>query len=579
MAGATRNARRGRGRDGYVPLASHDLALDRLAFAVRSHSPVTLVTGANGTGKTTVVREFWRRHGLAEGVAYIPSPLAIADDVYTHVLAALRRAIAARDVHSRKDPAETLMARPPTLIVDDAQEFTRQELGVLMEMLGPGEPDGAFKLVLVGEPGVIDRVRRDWPEAIGPCFEMEPLGDDEIEAFIAAQIEAAADRGRVFTAEEVASIRASAARTPGAIASLIGVFERRDARAERLGAQDTDDGDGAGPDRAGQGGADAVAYRRVLSRGRQAAEREAEAEALGVRRVLKRGRSERPLTRPPTEDEAAGPALPTFGTSRATATGAPTATAEPGPPPAPRRGWGRALVAAVLVAVLVAVALQPPVARLAADLAARMGAAVDGLQPAGVRSVDRALLARTAAALAETPVEPGALLDRGLEAGDDGIAVTIAAFGIAAALGDDRAAHFLAQMFETGDGVATDFNLARVLYRQAAGSRPRAEAALARLGEPRLQGAPSAPRPILAATLSDGSPWAVWTSGDGPDPEAYRVEIRTADGARLVVDSPGPALALGPGEVEAVRIAALLNGRSARTPWLTLAPAEPVSSR
>lgn len=163
-----------------------------------------------------------------------------------------------------------------------------------------------------------------------------------------------------------------------------------------------------------------------------------------------------------------------------------------------------------------------------------------------------------------TPLEdPGgaALLERAL----DGGAGAPLDYARAALRGEARAAYYLGQLYETGDGVPRDLALARAWYELSGPNLRSGKRRLAELGPPET-GDLAAPRPVLGGPLADGGGELIWTGGDGADAPLYLVELaETPD---------GPARRLAPQKLSAQRVDDLGKARI----WRVLA-VDPVGGR
>jgi hypothetical protein len=115
----------------------------------------------------------------------------------------------------------------------------------------------------------------------------------------------------------------------------------------------------------------------------------------------------------------------------------------------------------------------------------------------------------------------------------------------AALAGHARAAYYLGQIYETGDGVPVDFTIARHWYEVASLAHPRAERRLAELPQAEA-GAFAPPLALLAERVAGGGADFVWTSGPGADPAAYVVELSadTRTGAVTAYQVAGSAARL-----------------------------------
>lgn len=203
--------------------------------------------------------------------------------------------------------------------------------------------------------------------------------------------------------------------------------------------------------------------------------------------------------------------------------------------------------------------------------------------------VDVALLAMGAAPLADRPAParpaPAPAADaagaetafaRALRLATEDPHAAAIAYARAALLGHERAAYYLGQIYETGDGVPVDFAIARHWYEVASTGNARAQRRLAELPAPE-RGQLAAPLPLLAEAVGAGAIDVVWTSGPGADPTAYVVEI-SADpraGASVAYDVTGSAARL-PLDVRAAhwRVLALdrIGGRPAVSEWRPISP-------
>ncbi|MBK0327508.1 AAA family ATPase [Rhodobacteraceae bacterium F11138] len=134
-----------------------------------------------------------------------------------------------------------------------------------------------------------------------------------------------------------------------------------------------------------------------------------------------------------------------------------------------------------------------------------------------------------------------ALLDRALNGGDS----APLEYARAALRGEPRAAYYLGQLYETGDGVPRDLALARAWYGLAGPDVRSARRRLTELGAPE-PGSLAAPHPVLGGLLPDGSGEFIWTAGKGADAALYLLELaQTPD---------GPVRRLPPQSLSAVRV-------------------------
>lgn len=168
--------------------------------------------------------------------------------------------------------------------------------------------------------------------------------------------------------------------------------------------------------------------------------------------------------------------------------------------------------------------------------------------------------------------DPAALLDEALQRTIDAPAEAALLMQRAALMGHARAAYFLGQIYELGDGVAADLARARAWYLAAEGVRG-AQRRLDALAEPATPVAPLSPPVILMqGAYPDGSLELHWRSADGESPARFAVEfVRAGEGDRVERVETDLSAALLDGPVERWRVIALDadGGDAAATDWIS----------
>ena len=113
--------------------------------------------------------------------------------------------------------------------------------------------------------------------------------------------------------------------------------------------------------------------------------------------------------------------------------------------------------------------------------------------------------------------------------------------------GEDQAAYYLGQLFETGAGVPRDVTAARAWYQHAEPTVRSAKRRLAGLDVVESTGELAPPVPLLGGPLPNGTAEFVWSGGIGAAPEYFVVEMAAAPDA--------PVVRLGPTGLTAVSTA------------------------
>jgi type II secretory pathway predicted ATPase ExeA len=186
-------------------------AFSVLEFGVVSRSPITLLTGAIGCGKTTLLRELLLRLnesitvGLisnAQGgrgalIQWVMNALGMSFDHnagYVHLFQAMQDFMI----------AEYAAGRRTLLIFDEAQNLSQESLEELRMLtnINTGK-DEVVQLLLVGQPELRDMIRHprleQLAQRIAVSYHLEPLDMATTGAFIMHRLRAVGGTGAEFT--------------------------------------------------------------------------------------------------------------------------------------------------------------------------------------------------------------------------------------------------------------------------------------------------------------------------------------------------------------------------------------------
>ena len=210
---------------------SHALALSMLRYGVTSRSPVTLLTGGVGTGKTTLLRALLGELDGEIRVGLVNNVQEGRGDLLDWILLAMdeptqEAAYVARLRHFQDRLIEVYGEGARTLLVfDEAQNLgpaSLEELRMLSNINADG--DELLQIVLVGQPGLRETLSR--PEMaqllqrVGADFHLESLSPEDVEAYLARRLELAGARAPIFTEGAARAIAGATGGIPRLVNSL-----------------------------------------------------------------------------------------------------------------------------------------------------------------------------------------------------------------------------------------------------------------------------------------------------------------------------------------------------------------------
>lgn len=193
-------------------------AFSVLEFGVISRAPITLLTGAIGCGKTTLLRELLLRLDAGVTVGLISNAQGGRGELIQWVMNALNiifepGASYVQHFQAMQDfmIAEYAAGRRTLLIFDEAQNLSQESLEELRMLtnINTGK-DEVVQLVLVGQPELRDMVSRpsleQLAQRIAVSYHLEPLDAETTAGFIAHRLRAVGGTGEEFTAEAMLAV-------------------------------------------------------------------------------------------------------------------------------------------------------------------------------------------------------------------------------------------------------------------------------------------------------------------------------------------------------------------------------------
>lgn len=189
----------------------HKEALAHLMYGVRGQGGFIVVTGEVGTGKTTVCRCFLEQAPANADIALILNPKLSARELLATICdelgirqpagASIKRMIDQLNAHLMQAYAE---GRHTVVIIDEAQNLSSDVLEQLRLLTNLETAEKKLlQIVLLGQPELQDMLARQemrqLAQRITARYHLEPLGRDEIGAYIRYRMTVAGQGGDIFT--------------------------------------------------------------------------------------------------------------------------------------------------------------------------------------------------------------------------------------------------------------------------------------------------------------------------------------------------------------------------------------------
>lgn len=205
---------------------SHKRAFAVLEYGLMSRAPLTMVTGAIGAGKTTLVHQLLRGLGRDVRVGLISNASDLRGDLLYWVLAALGER-PDRGLHPaavfeafQKSLIDTYAGgRRVVLIFDEAQTLGRDRLEELRMLtnINAGN-DVLVQIVLVGQPDLRDTVRRpdmeQFIQRVAASFHLPAMSAEIQEQYIDHRLRVAGAGRPLFDRAALAGVHAATGGVP-----------------------------------------------------------------------------------------------------------------------------------------------------------------------------------------------------------------------------------------------------------------------------------------------------------------------------------------------------------------------------
>ena len=203
----------------------HQMALSLLEYSFVNQAGFCVISGATGAGKTTLIRHLLNQFGDHVSVGLITNTHQSFGELLRWILMAFNL-----DHNSDSQPQlyQTFVNfvieqysknRNTILIVDEAQNMsveTLEELRMLSNI--NTDKDQVLQIILVGQPGLRDKLRRpeleQFAQRIAVDYHLEPLNPEEAHNYIRHRLKVAGGDPDIFTKDASDAVYRHSGGTP-----------------------------------------------------------------------------------------------------------------------------------------------------------------------------------------------------------------------------------------------------------------------------------------------------------------------------------------------------------------------------
>ncbi len=189
---------------------AHLMAFTMLQYGIISGSPVTVITGEVGTGKTTLLRQMLREFPAELEAGLISNLQAGKGDLLEWALMAFGKPFDGGHVERFQRFQDYLIERyaagkQVALIVDEAQNLGIEQLEELRMLSNiNSEQDCILRIILVGQPELREMLARpelrQFAQRITSDFHISPLEAHDIQGYVQRRLAIAGAKRTIFPA-------------------------------------------------------------------------------------------------------------------------------------------------------------------------------------------------------------------------------------------------------------------------------------------------------------------------------------------------------------------------------------------
>jgi len=196
-----------------------------LQYGIANRSPITVITGEIGAGKTTLIRHLLNSLDGQTTVGLVTNTHESFGDVFQWILLSFGLETGATEKTVRFNRftdfliEEYAQGHSVILIIDEAQNMTLQALEEVRLLSNiNADKDQVLQLILVGQPELRDTLQqpqlRQFAQRVAVAYHLKPLAESEVYGYITHRLASSGGAADLFTDSAIKALYAASGGVP-----------------------------------------------------------------------------------------------------------------------------------------------------------------------------------------------------------------------------------------------------------------------------------------------------------------------------------------------------------------------------